>query len=473
MIQYHLKATINYNGEMNMKVLENISLKDKAKNFVRAINPITGKVLFERENIVTQRGRLFVLEKTFNDYYTSGDNAASMFNLKYYVTMTEPEKVIYLGNTENIYMLESGSYVLKNATTVPTRTAALAPGAYTTYRFISLDEFNDRMLMLYKVGNGGVADDIFAPVAPRATDSDLRNTVNMRIINIPTVSDLDTYCCSSIIGAFTVFTGKYFDDTDPVWVIDVNNNIIAKKIEMTLNTRDLRDFLNSTNTAIINKATTEAFGVLTPYSESVICTPHTVGVVYPGGTKVQLEIAGIKYPYWIEYQNGAGGSVYVLTEMVDPLPTDMDDIPMYQSDGLTLICNVDIRQNINTAGLVQNSTVKYEVAGSISPYVIYSQTADIDSTGFTVATAITSTEFTPITGGVVLYDSTDKPIGYVTQDMRFDHNVMFNELGLYFAKRGTDGRAENGTEELFSRITFSSKTLEANEEVKFEYYVFA
>ena len=559
---------------------ENLKILDKYKNFIRVTNPITGKVLFERENMVVQRGRLFTLEKVFNDFYTHGDQSSSMFNLNYYkayagdrtsyqtgdVNESIPiytsindnyillddddswnellgDRSSYVAGQSNdgvsVYTYDSGSntYMLLDGTTTPTRATAVAqvepftdilylmdpkrvtvllesPHETDIFLYNSQVDFNKKEVVLFKVGTGGTTGNPLEPLAPSATSSELNNPVPFR--TIPTNIDLtdysNKYCLkTSDVGSnplitFDTWYGKLFENIDPIWVIDKDRNIIAKKLELKIDTNDLRDVREGD--VVIHRSDAEMRGNVTKFAtEKGLCrsvaysgneayydgagaglTPGTIdmlGVLSGHHIKMTDTVSATTYTFEVSLENDVlAASNYVVLNEVDSFnfvdfATNGPFEILHVENADTLIGYVNIRENMDISLLHKGDEVRYDdLLGTDLIYEVLTETVDILSTGFKIKPNLSSvkdvTTTTSTFTGTRLFDSGDNLIGVVDVQSYYEYFAMFNELGLYIAEVDeATGKVVDGSEELFSIITFASKSLEDTEEILFEYYIYA
>jgi len=169
------------NEEMSMDSVSKPSIRGK----VRFLDD-EGNVILEKDNLIVLRGRVFALEKLFNDM-----------------------------NTE-------GSYVTNN----------------------------NRELILFKIGTGGAPEnDPFQPYTPSFDDTDLASPIPFKVVDANdtnttlTTEEQDIYYDSKlneIDTTLTEFYCKRFDVIDPVWNIDTVNNEVYKKMILKINTTDFR-----------------------------------------------------------------------------------------------------------------------------------------------------------------------------------------------------------------------------------------
>lgn len=152
---------------------------------MQGVDPVSGRVLFRRKNIVTLRGRTFALENLYKD---------------------------------------------------------LAPAESGYVRDLL------RQINLFKVGSGGAPiNDPFSPIAPSALDLDLVNPVAFRTVNrlVAETALLDEevpiYQLPVVDGDYTYYYGKRFENTDPEWVLDKDKNTVYKVLNLMISPKDVRN----------------------------------------------------------------------------------------------------------------------------------------------------------------------------------------------------------------------------------------
>jgi len=542
------------------KIYEQISLQDSYKNFIRAINPKTGKVLFERENMVLHRGRLFTLEKIFNDFYNAGDEAISKFNVKYYRLfddntgdrstivgdvyiiinggyhlltdndtysyVMDGDRVGYDGDTTDIYIYNSGmsTYDLLDNTTTPTRHDGLtsvnpdgtfvytvytkdplrtdvlnetSPEQHDIYTFITNNNFGNYEIAFFKVGTGGTTGNPLEPLVVSPTEVDLNQQIAFR--NIDTTVDnsdySDTYCLKQTNGNIDSYFGKYFDVKDPIWVVDTVRNKIAKKLEFTVGVEDLRDVISGTT--VTHRNNVERRGQITPDGVKAILkinnVNHIVTSIMSSGDLIRFTnpTTGIAEVYKIstnDYPNtipSPADFIIIEKNVTDFTFTDYtsavtiehsnDNGNTYNTvlDNTGANATVNVVRNLDVIGLTTGSTVYYkDVMGVDNIFEISSTT--ITENGFEVKSNTTSLK--DVSNGNLLRfynNTTGSFIGSANMNLFYQYAATFSELALCFAELDNNNHTVLGTDEVFSKITFSSKNLEDTEAVKFEYYIFA
>jgi hypothetical protein len=171
-------------------ISDNLKLKDTHHNTVIAKDK-DGNILFKVENLVVQRGRLFTLEKIFDDPLTEGE----IINLK---------QLTYKSNI-------------------------------------------NREIVFFKVGKGGTVNGPFIPIEPTASDTNLTDSIPFRTLEDDDLDELErpNYCLKETTEENEVtinkYYGKRFEITDSVWDVDLVNNLISKKITMLVDQVDCRD----------------------------------------------------------------------------------------------------------------------------------------------------------------------------------------------------------------------------------------
>ena len=145
-----------------------------------------GNLLFEKDNLIVLRGRVFALEKMFND-----DN-------------------------------NEGSY----------------------------DKNLNREIVMFKIGTGGAPENNpFQPYTPEFSDLDIAQPIPFRVVDgndadtTLTAEEENVYYdakINSVDSTLTEYYGKRFDQQDPIWEIDLANNEVYKKMIMKVDTKDFR-----------------------------------------------------------------------------------------------------------------------------------------------------------------------------------------------------------------------------------------
>lgn len=455
------------------KFIDYLKLEDKFKNYLNVYNKKTGKLIYSKPNLVVQRGRLFALEKLFNDIYTHSDNnTISNFNLKYYIAVAMGSKSTYYSpNTTPIYVSElSGAYRLLSGSE---RETLLADGTTQVYKYADITSFNKRHLCLFKVGRGGTTLNPLEPRVPSVTDNDLRDIIPFRIkASTDPTNLLNNYCLETVNGSFLEYYGKYFDNIDPVYIVDQSLNKICKKINMTINMNDIRDTLE--NGTLVNKSSAERRGKVTHSNNIAIGLPvSTIDItnVNLDGGHVQYTHLGTTKTFLLKKQSTA---TYLFLEKIsDNFDYGVSLTLSYTDEPIKEIGAITLSENMNMTNIAVADVITYtDYLGQSNTFVVSEEDTDNftikmnDSSPRDIENTIASI---PMFKGVSLLGLVDITLNYV-------YYSAVNEIGIYFAEAEISESSKSvvsGTEEMFSIITLPSKLLEDGEEYVIEYYLFA
>ena len=531
-----------------MKIREELPLGDKGKikNFIRVRSKKSGKVLFEKENLVVQRARLFTLEKLFDDYFTHSDNGSGITKINYYTTLVASDQTTYESDsTLSLFLkVDDGSdlgyhyaqivvdsYIdpIDGVTTIPSRAVAEVNPYFTTnidvlFGYINQNNFRTRKICFFKVGRGGTTSNPLEPVPPVPNDTDLKEKVPFRAVDVSSSSNdesanyTEKYCLPeeeidvSTDSNLIRFYGKFFDNVDPVWEIDTEKNIICKKIEMSLDSSDLRDVVverSDGGVTVENKKNVEKLGIVSLSEDYAVCIPNVATLLDMTGVApdsiISIASGIVTYEFKVisivPLKNTEGLSQEALIISKTSLTgddftalNDLDDF--YEAtllDGIggssvNTIGDVKLISSFRTDSLEQNGAVSYvDTLGNERKYAIASKTADaslgrdpsteITENGFRIRNSVDSTlSIQEVSVVKIFYDEDCDVIGLGLVDPELVMHSMLNEVGIYFGEIYVDGSSHNqivkGSDELFSRITFASKLLEDNEELLIEYFIY-
>jgi len=180
-----------------MKLLDKTNMNDKYKNFIRVINPATGEVLFEKNNLVTQSGRVIMMEKLIGETFSGSEY------------------------TRELELEDSGLDLLQ------------------------------RELCLVKVGDG--AANIATPFAVSPVDPEVRDVINPLPIRKRNSTDPlaggETYLYKYFlketdpIDGDYIFFGKVFDNTLPLTEFNMGENMVKAVYEVTFSRDDLQNYI--------------------------------------------------------------------------------------------------------------------------------------------------------------------------------------------------------------------------------------
>ncbi|MFA7143312.1 MAG: hypothetical protein WC175_04955 [Candidatus Dojkabacteria bacterium] len=176
--------------EVNMQQKDFLKLKDVPKNRV-VFKDKDGNVLFERTNLVVQRGRIFTLERLINRGIGDAD-----------INVTD--------------------------------------------RNFQFDNPN-RKLYFFSVGNGGTAGGPFFPAQPSPTNDDLENKVPFILVEEGESVDVHTYPLPPTpVGDSDGYFGKGFENP-PVFNIDLLedgdgvDNLVSLNINLQIDSNECRN----------------------------------------------------------------------------------------------------------------------------------------------------------------------------------------------------------------------------------------
>ena len=503
---------------MNKKFMEEILLSDKYKNGIRVKDKKSGKVLFERDNLVTQRGRIFVLEKIFDDKILASDVAGQGIIINYYYEFKNLGEVgpYYYKviedesdpQTQYVYVeLQEDAFAYTPPwggapVTIPALDVVYDwDGSLAGYIFyyISNEQFDKRKIAFFKVGKGGTTTNLLEPVVPSPRDISLKETTYFRIID-ESIDDNDysnIYCIKQQVEGTSLYKyfGKYFDNLDPIWQIDEAKNKISKVLSMSINEYDLRDIIvvdGGGEQTVEQRYTTDKEGVISKKEDQALLVGNTSLDLSSLSEGDLIKILKDTTYYIYEFvstskiKDNEGHLVdSAIIKLTDGGAPNFDEV-----DNDTFYGIYDITDNLISVGGAGRTIFQLRITDvektdqvyyedellNYKAFAISSETAEITPESFKIALSSFSIFNIEEVENVVLTKKISETelqvIGLVDISLNYLYNAYFNELGLFFAEIDGAGKVVDGTEELFSRITFATCVLEKNQEVEIEYFIY-